>query len=716
MRSRILALLLALPTWAATVNVNNTMNIPSVVASNAAGTTFVLAAGTYRLSAQIVPLAGDTFQGPSCNPITTPGSCTAILKGSIDISSSWSHNANGYYEVTGMTAHGAQFTDLDCDTNWPPTSPQLGNACTLPEDLFYDGVPKYRVTGSTLPTLQPGTWWFDYTNQIVWSYDNPSGHTTELSVLNNAFGGSANNVTIQYLTIAQFANDNSIAQSVGVTQGANVESQATGWTVENCELWGSHATSIRLLWQEQILNNYIHNNGISGIGGGTDVAPGGAEAGIVIQGNTITYSNYTHVTTGNNGGAIRFGETSGITIRGNTITNNMGNCIHFDDDSGDGLVDGNICQNNTDAISILEEISVAPVGWVVRNNQILGDGSHVYENNQTASIATLDSSGMNAYCNVATVASGVNEGISYSASNRGIVAQNNNFHHNTVIWNSGATAWVGAYQSYAAGNPSFFTLNGPPDYNTYHLANAGTVTDFVYDNNNSQDNTRSTFSSYQSNGADVHGTADTTYTSGYPTVQITSPTDQSTVGNTTIQASASDSSGIAKVEFYVTPGTTGTAWNLVSTVTSSPYQYSWSPSTNGVYTVAAMAYSNAGVRACWAETLFATPGLVINTTSLPSATQYVYYSQTLNASGGTPPYTWSVTSGSLPTGLSLSSGGIISGTTGGSATAQTFRVQITDSATPTANTNSISFTLNVLTATDRPATYGAGKYSGVKLY
>ena len=38
------------------------------------------------------------------------------------------------------------------------------------------------------------------------------------------------------------------------------------------------------------------------------------------------------------------------------------------------------------------------------------------------------------------------------------------------------------------------------------------------------------------------------------------------------------------------------------------------------------------------------------------------YSHQLSVYGGTGPYTWSIWSGSLPTGLSLSSSGLISGT------------------------------------------------------
>ncbi|CAN5141801.1 hypothetical protein BH18ACT12_BH18ACT12_15570 [soil metagenome] len=38
------------------------------------------------------------------------------------------------------------------------------------------------------------------------------------------------------------------------------------------------------------------------------------------------------------------------------------------------------------------------------------------------------------------------------------------------------------------------------------------------------------------------------------------------------------------------------------------------------------------------------------------------YSQSLVASGGTPPYAWSLVSGTLPQGLTLSASGVISGT------------------------------------------------------
>lgn len=83
------------------------------------------------------------------------------------------------------------------------------------------------------------------------------------------------------------------------------------------------------------------------------------------------------------------------------------------------------------------------------------------------------------------------------------------------------------------------------------------------------------------------------------------------------------------------------------------------------------------------------PTLSITTvTPLPGATQGAAYSQSLTASGGKPPYTWSITTGALPTGLTLNgSSGVISGTpttTGAFA----FSVHVSDSASATADQQS----------------------------
>lgn len=71
-------------------------------------------------------------------------------------------------------------------------------------------------------------------------------------------------------------------------------------------------------------------------------------------------------------------------------------------------------------------------------------------------------------------------------------------------------------------------------------------------------------------------------------------------------------------------------------------------------------------------------GPTITTGSLPNGQTNVAYSATLAATGGTTPYTWSVSTGSLPVGLTLNaSTGVISGTPTGSGTSS-FTITVTD--------------------------------------
>lgn len=74
------------------------------------------------------------------------------------------------------------------------------------------------------------------------------------------------------------------------------------------------------------------------------------------------------------------------------------------------------------------------------------------------------------------------------------------------------------------------------------------------------------------------------------------------------------------------------------------------------------------------------PVITISPSALPSGRQYQAYSQSLNASGGNPAYTWSLVSGSLPAGLTLSAAGVVSGTPTVSPGVYTFRVQAVDNA------------------------------------
>jgi len=82
---------------------------------------------------------------------------------------------------------------------------------------------------------------------------------------------------------------------------------------------------------------------------------------------------------------------------------------------------------------------------------------------------------------------------------------------------------------------------------------------------------------------------------------------------------------------------------------------------------------------------------LILTGSLPNATQGVPYAQTLVAAGGLKPYSYTLTAGDLPPGLSLSSTGTISGTPT-AVGASSFTVTVTD-AEPTPQTANLPLVL-----------------------
>lgn len=88
--------------------------------------------------------------------------------------------------------------------------------------------------------------------------------------------------------------------------------------------------------------------------------------------------------------------------------------------------------------------------------------------------------------------------------------------------------------------------------------------------------------------------------------------------------------------------------------------------------------------------------LAITTTTLPNATSGSAYQQTLALTSGLSPFTWSVIGGSLPSGLSLSTSGTISGTPTLPGT-YNFAVQVSDGESPVAAANA-ALTLTVVSS------------------
>jgi hypothetical protein len=173
-------------------------------------------------------------------------------------------------------------------------------------------------------------------------------------------------------------------------------------------------------------------------------------------------------------------------------------------------------------------------------------------------------------------------------------------------------------------------------------------------------------------------------------------------------------------QFVVTGGTAPFTWSISGSLPpgSPPVLLnnagllSGTPTTPGSYTFTVLVTDSVGVRASATYTLtVAQPPLTISTASLPAGTVGAPYSFTLDATGGTPPYSnWRVTDGALPSGLTLDANGQISGTplAAGSGAVQ---ISVTDRAGQTASKR-FNWTVNpaelsITTASLPNATVGA---------
>ena len=213
----------------------------------------------------------------------------------------------------------------------------------------------------------------------------------------------------------------------------------------------------------------------------------------------------------------------------------------------------------------------------------------------------------------------------------------------------------------------------------------------------------------------------------------------SAAGTSSFTAQVTDSSGakatqalsilIAAPQLTITTsslpnGTVGAAYQQTLTASGGTGGYSWAisagslplglllstagsitgfPSAAGTSNFTAQVTDSSGAKASTVlSILIAPPQLTIITSSLPSGTVGAVYQQTLTANGGTGGYSWAVTAGSLPAGLSLSVTGSITGTPTAAGTSS-FTAQVTDSASEKA-AGAFAITINpALTVTTAPA-------------
>ena len=180
-----------------------------------------------------------------------------------------------------------------------------------------------------------------------------------------------------------------------------------------------------------------------------------------------------------------------------------------------------------------------------------------------------------------------------------------------------------------------------------------------------------------------------------PLPAITTTSFTATAG-TAYNGTLSESGGTSPYTFAVTSGTLPTGLTLTSS-TGAITGIATGPAGNSSVTFQITDAAKMSASQAVAITVNAPPALTITTASLSAGTTGTAYNQTLQASGGVPSYTWAVTTGSLPAGLTLnSSTGAISGTPSGTFTGATnFTLTATDSQTPTHATATANLSITI---------------------
>ena len=120
-----------------------------------------------------------------------------------------------------------------------------------------------------------------------------------------------------------------------------------------------------------------------------------------------------------------------------------------------------------------------------------------------------------------------------------------------------------------------------------------------------------------------------------------------------------------------TPETPGTRWSFPVQNPPTATDIDLTDLTTGTGTLTSGARVVIGIFASGTSSTTGAPNFalspisttILSSTPLPGGVLGAGYSRTLVAGGGTPPYVWSLGGGSLPTGLTLGSDGLLSGTT-----------------------------------------------------
>ena len=194
-----------------------------------------------------------------------------------------------------------------------------------------------------------------------------------------------------------------------------------------------------------------------------------------------------------------------------------------------------------------------------------------------------------------------------------------------------------------------------------------------------------------------------TLTVAAPTITVLPGTLGTPVIGTAYTPSLSSSGGAASYTYAVTSGSLPTGVSL-----SASGAFSGTPTAAGAFAFTVTSTDSQSFTGSQAYSgTIAAPTIALTPSILPGGVSGTAYSQTVTASGGTAPYTYSISAGALPTPLTLNSTtGVISGTPNAVNT-YSFTVKATDSTTGVAAPYSGTQAYSITTTPVLPTTGAA---------
>jgi hypothetical protein len=320
----------------------------------------------------------------------------------------------------GMYGAGAApiISGADLLTSWVSTLPlYYASAVVQPNQVFRDD---QRLTlAASRAALATGQWWWDSTNNRVYVYDDPSGHTMEASQRAYGIEVTTSYVTVNGLTVTEANNEGT------AVFGGNYN------TIENCAVSYSYTNGI-VIWSAAPTNNGLVQGCTVSYSGGNGIAPSQYASNWTIQNNTV-FGNSALAANNMYTGGIDIGSSSdppsNITVQYNDVysnglgqATNIGFGIHVDVESTGNTIRYNNTHGNNDC-NILVEISI--------NNYIYGN-----------------------------VASGSIQGCGIGVRGAsGTPASGTLVYNNTIFGNLSSQTWAGGLLLYGDGTAGSFVNN-----------------------------------------------------------------------------------------------------------------------------------------------------------------------------------------------------------------------------------------------------------------